>query len=147
MLAQVLRSFRTHVHAALDDLGIYRGQVFLLGVLWEEEGLTQSDLAERTWVQPATVSTTLQRMEQAGLVVRRPDPEDRRATCVYLTERGRALREPVREIWQDVEMKTFAGFSPAERELMRALLARIHQNLSEGDPEGAQKGVSRGVAK
>ncbi|MGC9348509.1 MAG: MarR family transcriptional regulator, partial [Anaerolineae bacterium] len=58
LLALVLRSFRSHVRTALDDLGIYRGQIFILGVLWDEEGVTQSELAERTWVQPATVSTT-----------------------------------------------------------------------------------------
>lgn len=131
LLATVLRSFRGQVRMALDNLGVYRGQVFILGALWEEEGMTQSELAERTWVQPATISTTLRRMEQAGLVVRRSDPEDQRAYRVYLTDRGRALKEPVHQSWLDVEAKTFEGFSAEEYELMRRFLSRILDNLSD----------------
>lgn len=131
LLARTSKLHRGRIHETLESLGLYRGQAFILNVLWQEEGLPQSELASRTWVQPATMTTALQRMEQSGLIVRRPDPEDQRVSRVYLTEAGRALEGPVRASFEAVESTTFAGFSSEERLLMRRLLDRIIDNLSE----------------
>jgi DNA-binding MarR family transcriptional regulator len=129
LLWRVIKLHRSRAHAVLDQLGLYRGQNFVLEVLWEQEGLMQSELAERTLVQPATITTSLQRMEAAGLVERRPDPRDQRVIRVYLTEDGRALAEPVRAAWRQLEQRTFAGFTPEEREELRWYLDRIIENL------------------
>jgi DNA-binding MarR family transcriptional regulator len=129
LMAQVFKRYRSCVHTTLDELGLYRGQAFIMGVLWQEEGLTQSELAERTRVQPATMTTTLQRMEHAGLVERRSDPEDQRLSRVYLTEAGHTLKEPVQRLWQEVEEQTFRGFTVEERLLMRRFLLHIIDNL------------------
>lgn len=129
LLWRLIKLHRGQAHAVLDQLGLYRGQNFVLEVLWEQEGLMQSELAERTLVQPATITTSLQRMEAAGLVERRPDPHDQRVTRVYLTEGGRALQEPVRAAWRQLERRTFAGFTPEEREQLRRYLRHIIENL------------------
>jgi DNA-binding MarR family transcriptional regulator len=131
LMAQVFKRYRGFMHDTLDELGLYRGQAFIMGVLWQEEGLTQSELAERTHVQPATMTTTLQRMESAGLVERRSDPDDQRLSRVYLTEEGHTFKEPVTRLWQAVEDRTFRGFSMEERVLMRRFLFHIIANLDE----------------
>jgi DNA-binding MarR family transcriptional regulator len=137
LLVRVMVLHRGHVHEALERLGLYRGQAFILHVLWDEEGLMQSELAARTWVQPATMTTALQRMEQAGLIERHPDADDQRVSRVYLTEAGKALEGPVKESFQEIEARTFAGFGADERERLRCFLEQIAGNLEEEDDEHA----------
>ena len=58
----------------------------VLCALWQEEGLTQTELAERLAVRPATVTNLLQRLERKGLVRRVPDADDQRVSRVFPTD-------------------------------------------------------------
>lgn len=131
LLWRIIKLHRLHAHAVLEQLGLYRGQHFVLAALWDQEGLTQSELAERTMVRPATMTASLQRMEAAGLVERRSDPHDQRVTRVYLTEAGRALKASVNAAWRALEQRTFSGFTPDEREQLRRFLSHIIANLEQ----------------
>ncbi len=134
LLMQVFKLHRTRIHAVLDVLGLHRGQAFVLGVLGQHDGLSQSRLAEKMLVQPATVTDIVQRMEQAELVVRRTDPLDQRISRVYLTAAGQALEAPLRRVWEDLEAETFRGFSSEERIAMHQFLRRMVDNLADVDP-------------
>jgi len=72
----------------------------------------------------------LQRMEHAGLIERRADPEDARVSLVYLTERGRSLEQPVLNVWKELEAQTVAGLSATEQALLFRLLQQVSANLS-----------------
>jgi DNA-binding MarR family transcriptional regulator len=128
-LVQVSKLHRLHAHAALEEVGVYRGQNFILTALGEEEGLAQSELADRLLVRPPTISNSLERMEAAGWIERRPDPCDRRISRVYLTEAGRALREVVAALWHDLEAQTFAGLTSEQRDSLWQMLHQIRENL------------------
>ena len=129
-LLQVHKAHRARAEAALNKLGLHTGQEMLLLRLWIEEGAPQSQLAASMGVEPPTATKMLQRMEQAGLIERRPDPEDARISRVYLTERGRALEQPVLEVWKDLEAQRVAGLSATEQALLRRLLMQVSANLS-----------------
>lgn len=129
LLGRICRLNRRFMHALWDELGLYRGQPFLLGVLWEQEGITHSELANRMQVSPATVTNMLKRMEKAGFVERRPDAEDQRVSRVYLTGVGREIRGRVDQHWQEVEAQVFGTFSEQELETLRELLTRVQQEL------------------
>ncbi|HLI89121.1 MAG TPA: MarR family transcriptional regulator [Ktedonobacteraceae bacterium] len=129
-LLQIHRAHRARAEAALNKLGLHTGQEMLLLQLWNEEGMTQSQLAACMGVEPPTATKMLQRMENAGLIERRPDPEDARISRVYLTERGRALEQPVLEVWKQLEACTVADLSPTEQALLRRLLMQVSANLS-----------------
>ena len=131
LLVQVCRAHRGCANDALTDIGLYAGQEMFLLHLWEHDGLTQSQLVEHMCVQPATVSKMLDRMEKAGLVMRRPDPEDSRVSRVYSTEQGRILQNAVSDVWGALEERTVAGFSTEERLLLRRLLLQMYENLTE----------------
>ena len=73
---------------------------------------------------------TIQRMERAGFVVRRPDPTDGRASRVYLTEHGRALYGPALQIWHEVMERTVQGMPDVEQALFRRLLQQAVANLT-----------------
>lgn len=130
-LVQVCRAHRKQAAKALERLGLYVGQEMLLMVLWERDGLTQSDFVEALSIEPPTVTKVLARMEKAGWVERRRDPTDARVSRVYLTDRGRALEGPVREVWADLEERTLAGCSPEERMLLRRIFRDMENNLSD----------------
>ncbi len=129
LLGQVCRLEHARSHELLEELGLYRGQHRILRALWKQDGLTQTELSKHSHVRPATMSTTIQRMEAAGLVERRHDAEDQRVSCVYLTEKGRALQEDVEQVWNRIEEETFVDFTPEERMLLRRLFLQMRENL------------------
>lgn len=129
LLNEICKSLHHRVHHRLEELGLYRGQQFMLFALWQEEGLTHSELAEHMRVSPATVSNGVKRMERAGFVERRPDPTDERVSRVYLTEAGRGVRGAVERAWQELEARAFSGFDEGELSSLRQLLHRVLENL------------------
>lgn len=133
LLARVCKAHYLRAGVLLEEIGLYRGQQFVLGVLWSEEGITQSELADRLGVHPATVSNALQRMERAGFVERRPDLEDQRVSRVYLTDAGREIQRPVERIWAELEVETMEGLSEEERDRLEQLLERVYENLEGED--------------
>ena len=129
-LVQLSRAHRNRAEALLSQIGLHVGQEMILFRLWQEEGLAHSQLAELMCVEPPTATKMLQRMEAAGLVVRRPDPEDGRISRVYLTELGKSLEKPVLNAWNSLEEETIRGLTEMEQALLRRLLMQMRANLS-----------------
>ncbi len=124
-LAKVCRAHRGNVGELLAEVGLHVGQEMVLIELWEHDGLRGGELATRLGVEPPTVTKTLRRLENCGLVERRQDPNDARSFRVFLTEKGRALEGPVTRCWERVEEKTLAGLSPEERQVFHTLLTKL----------------------
>lgn len=98
--------------------------------LWQGDGQTQAELAESLAVEPPTITKMLQRMEAAGLVVRKPHPDDRRAQRVLLTARGKRLQQKVDRLWAQLANKSVAGLSDRQQTALRSMLNTITENLS-----------------
>jgi len=130
LLRMICQAQRSQMSDALAEIGVYAGQEMFLWHLWQEEGLTQSQLVERMCVQPPTISKMLDRLEKAGLVERRPDAENGRLSRVYLTEQGNARQRSVRAIWTNMEQRLTQGLSVEERIVLRRLLLQVHENLT-----------------
>ena len=126
-LIQTMRAHHKLAEKLLGELGLHVGQEFVLMQLYAEEGVSQSQLAELMGVEPPTVTKMLNRMHE--FVERRPDPDDARVSRVYLTERGRALEQPVMRAWQTLEAQTVAGLNTTEQVLLRRLLQQIQDSL------------------
>jgi DNA-binding MarR family transcriptional regulator len=129
-LLQILKAHRQLAEESLNKLGVHIGQEMILFQLWIEEGIPQSQLAACMEVEPPTATKMLQRMERTGLIERKPDPEDARVSRVFLTERGRALEQPVLDVWRQLEARTVSGLSLTEQTLLRRLLLQVSTNLS-----------------
>lgn len=117
------------MHEMLDALGLYHGQPPVLFTLWHEDGLTQSELSDRINRSPSTTTKTVQRMEKAGFLERRPDPEDERVSRVYLTQAGRDIKADVEAVWRALGDELFADFTDEEVTTFYALLQRVHRNM------------------
>ncbi len=129
LLAQVSHLHHYRAFSLFESLGLYRGQPPVLRALWEQEGLTHKELADRLRITQATITRMLQRMERAGFVQRRPDETDQRISRVYLTDAGRAVQARVHEVVRQMEDETFAGFSTEERAVLESYLRRVRANL------------------
>jgi DNA-binding MarR family transcriptional regulator len=129
MLSRIGKLHRARAHTLLEELGLYRGQPKVLRALWEQEGLTHSELATILHVQPATITKMIKRMEKAGFVERRKDAKDQRVSRVYLTENGRSVQEAVKQVWRTLEEETFTGFNLEERVLLRRFFLQMRENL------------------
>jgi len=76
----------------LDELGITYPQYLVLHALWEQDGRSVGAIAERLALESSTITPLVKRMEAAGLVERRRNPDDERQVQVFLTAAGHALR-------------------------------------------------------
>jgi DNA-binding MarR family transcriptional regulator len=105
------------------DVGI--GQWAVLLPLWAQDGATQAELARVVAIEPPTMVRTVDRMVRDGLVTRRPDPEDGRLSRIWLTPRGRALRNEL--IPQAVAVNQVIGrrLTAAEASTLRRLLVKL----------------------
>ena len=129
------RSFTQQLEKYLTPYGIALGSWYFLRALWEQDGLTQHDLSMRIGMVDASAVQQLRKMEQAGLIVRRRSPDDRRKLHVYLTKEGRALRYELEPFAYAVNQHGLRGLSEGEIGFLRLVLARIRQNLSSPLPQ------------
>lgn len=129
LLANICHLHRARVQRLFESLGLYQGQPPLLRQLWDQEGLTQTELAARLKIAPATVTKMLQRMEKTGFIRRQPDAEDQRISRVYLTEAGSAIQDQVEDVFRTLESETFANLTLEESLLLRRLFLQIRENL------------------
>ena len=98
----------------------------LLVPLYEEDGLRQGQLAQRARLSKQTLTTMARALEQAGLVERRPDKDDARATRIYLTERAQEFRPVAERIVDELHTLTSQTLQPlALAELTDALQAIV----------------------
>ena len=131
------RLFAKALYRRIGPHGVTRGQFPVLLVLWEEDGWTQSQLAERLAVEQPTMANTLKRMERDGLIERVPDPDDRRQARVRLTRRGRKLEEALTASARKTNAVALEGLSAEETAQLMALARRMVVNL-ENDARGQQ---------
>jgi DNA-binding MarR family transcriptional regulator len=133
LLAQFSQMFRTISDTFADQVDIPRGQAMVLCTIVKQDGLTQSEIAEQLSVQGATVTNMLQRLEEAGLVIRRRDAEDNRLVRVYLTEAGHEKENSLNALFGSLQDVIFKGIAEDERIVLRQQLQQIIQNISIGE--------------
>ncbi|HVU09776.1 MAG TPA: MarR family transcriptional regulator [Phototrophicaceae bacterium] len=129
-LLKLYKGYFYLLNTRLSAFNLYESQDMLLRQLWDEDGLPQAELTRRLGVEAATVSKAVERMENAGFLRRQPDPDDARANRIYLTEQGRGLEQPVKQVWQEIEAQVFAHMTAEERMLLRRLVLQMRENLT-----------------
>jgi DNA-binding MarR family transcriptional regulator len=122
---QVSRRLRDLARQSLEPWEITPAQSRALGVLLRNGPLRLSELADRLRIVPRSTTDVVDALEARGLVERRPDPHDRRATLVGLTEHGVRVGESVRAAREAEAERFFGALSPADR----ADLTRILKTL------------------
>jgi MarR family transcriptional regulator, organic hydroperoxide resistance regulator len=128
-IVKLCKQYFNRLNAVLNPLNLYEGQQNLLLLLWDEDGLPQAEITRRLGIEAASVSKGIERIESAGFIERRPDPDDARMNRIFLTDAGRALEEPVKQAWFGAEEQLLANMTPEERMLLRRLMLQMRENL------------------
>jgi DNA-binding MarR family transcriptional regulator len=97
--------------------------------LWEEDGLSQREIAEKTYKDKPNITRMLDALEQKRLIFRQPDPRDRRKYCIYLTKEGRHLHERLFPLVQNLRQKFTQNLPPGDIEVLKDTLNKIYQNI------------------
>jgi DNA-binding MarR family transcriptional regulator len=122
---------RTVAESAMRRHGLHLGQNLMLAVLWERDGSTPGEVAAALNVTTPTVVKMATRMAATGLLTRRRDDRDNRLVRLWLTDAGRALREPVEAELRSMEEELTADLTATEREHLLRALAKIHRSARE----------------
>jgi DNA-binding MarR family transcriptional regulator len=139
-IGETSRMMRRYYDRRASALGVTTAQWRLLLRLYREPGLKQVELAERMDVEPITACRIVDRLEEAGLVERQRDPDDRRAWRLVVTEKAEPIMTRLRTLAEEMSGEAFAGMCVEDVEAMRGKLSRIRENVSRA--EAAQKGVA-----
>ncbi|MEU5690341.1 MarR family transcriptional regulator [Actinosynnema sp. NPDC020468] len=110
-----------------------RGQIVLTALVSETCRRTQLALGHALGLDKTTLTAELDRLERAGLVVRQPDPNDRRVRLPVITDEGRAVQRAVERLHDEVESRFTQDLTPQEAETLRGLLHRLI--ATEGLPD------------
>ena len=128
---RLVRVFQKAVDKRVQDMGLTTAQFCVLVRLYEQEGITQTELAQRLFIETPTLVRTLDKMESTGLIERRRDPKDRRAYHLYLRPKGLELKEFVEKVGQEVHEIATQGLTAEEFDLLKQALYKIWTNLGE----------------
>lgn len=133
LLVDTARLYRTRIDRVFEQagLGLTAGEARTLAYVNINPALRQTALAVRMNVEPMTLVGFLDRLEAQGLVVREPDPTDRRAKIVRLTDEAAPLLERVVAAAADAREEALAGLSDQERDAFRSALELIRKNLCQ----------------
>lgn len=129
VMQDVARLMRRNFNRRVQDLGLTQAQWQILVRIGHMEGARQSQIADILEMQPISVARMVDRMESAGWVERRPDPQDRRAVNLYLTPKAEPILEEMRARGSQTKALALAGISEQERDTMMTILQKMRDNL------------------
>lgn len=115
--------------SGIDSFNGAQGRI--LYVLWQNDEISISSLSAQTSLANTTLTAMLDRMEGMGLIVRKPDPKDRRNRLIALTEKAKSLQDDYDRISQQMNELYYTGFSEDEILQFESYLQRVLNNLEK----------------
>lgn len=117
------RSFKENGHEiTAEQWGIMRH-------LWEEEGLSQREIGARASKDKPNITRMLDSLEKKRLILRQPDPRDRRKFRVYLTPEGKLLHERLFPLVNSLREQVTRQLSQSEIDFLKEILSKINPNI------------------
>lgn len=128
-LVKATNKFRCQVGRQLKHLGMTSEQWVVLARLWEEDGLNQKELAEKTLKDQANTTRILDKVVKKGWVQRLDAVDDRRAYCIYLTDEGKHVVQTTYPLVAQVKERLAQGLTDEEISTLLTLLDKLSLNM------------------
>ena len=122
--------FQKKLIAKLKGTGLTSGQPKVLDYLKDHDGASQKDIAHGCHIEPGTLTTLLNRMEEIGLVERRMLGGNRRSFYVFMTDLGKSKLKLVTDAFSELEEEAFSDISAEDRENFMDLFQKIYKNTA-----------------
>jgi MarR family transcriptional regulator for hemolysin len=127
-IGETAHALRKAFDRLATGLGVTRAQWKVLFKLTRTPGLRQVELADMLDLEPITLCRIVDRLEEAGLVERGRDPDDRRAWRLHVTAGAQPLIAKLQAVGAELVEHAFAGIDDKDIELTRQVLSRIREN-------------------
>lgn len=143
LLNDVTLLFRKHFDRRATQFGLTRAQWRAIKCLHQREGIRQTELAEFLEMEPIAVGRVIDRLQAAGFVERRADPEDRRCWRLHTMDKAHAVIDDMQDIARGLRGDATRGIKVAQLQQMIAVLERVKQNLQalDGSLDAADDGA------
>ncbi|MBI0539024.1 MarR family transcriptional regulator [Roseomonas sp. KE2513] len=135
LLRYLNRVVQREIATRIQPFGVTLGAWYMLRVVWEEDSLTQRELAQRVGMAEPTAVIALRSMEAQGWIQRLRSETDQRKIHVNLTPTGRDLREALLPVAHDVNRRITRGLTADETTFFRALLKRAADSFAAEQAE------------
>lgn len=120
--------FQKELLSILRDTGLSSGQPKILDYLSSHNGANQKDIAQGCHIEPGTLTTILNRMEEMELVERRMLNGNRRSYHIFMTEKGKKHADLTLKAFAELEAEAFRGITAEEQNEFIRLFHRIYEN-------------------
>ena len=124
------RKSRSFIGKSLEEYNIGQGQFMFLLELYIEDGRNQEELAEVLKIDKGTTARAIRKLEDNGFIIREKDEKDKRSNRVYLTEKGKSIKDNIFFVLDQWDKKMSEQLDKEERELMIKLLKKVCSNIN-----------------
>ena len=109
----------------VSELNLTSVQAMVLGFLTEEDQITSSELGKRTELDSATLTGILDRLEAAGYLERKSNPDDRRSIHIHLTSKGKALGKDATRVLMEANAEFLQVLTEEQKCELRSLIQTL----------------------
>ncbi|MEW6033802.1 MAG: MarR family transcriptional regulator [Chloroflexota bacterium] len=124
-LGRVMRRVQEYYKQRLEPYGLTPAQFFVFNALWSRDGMNLSELADEVSLDNSTLTGIIDRMEKGGFVVRRQDPDNRRATGVFLTPKAREVGPEIMKLADELDAILRRPFSREQMDSFETVLREL----------------------
>lgn len=121
---------KNELHKGLRPFDVTPDQWGLLAQLSEADGISQRELADKAGKDQPTITRILDLLEKKKLILRQPDPSNRRATLVFITKEGKLLTRQMIPVAWSILAEALDGISKEEEDILKSLLNKVFANIN-----------------
>ena len=109
----------------VSELNLTSVQAMVLGFLQEGDQITSSELGKRTELDSATLTGILDRLEAAGFIERKSNPDDRRSICIHLTKKGKAMAQETNRVIAEANKEFLQVLTEAQKRDLHGIITKL----------------------
>lgn len=125
LMARLMTAYRNALEQSMIKIDLHGGQVFVLIELWSGDGIRQVDIARRLGLSAPTVNKMVKGLAEINLIEVTRLEDDGRASRIFLTDKGIAMRKAVSAQWLELEAEYLSGLNETERHILPLLLKKL----------------------
>ena len=129
LMEEVLRRRKQAQRKALQHSSLHISQPAVLIYISKHPGCSQKQIADEAHVTPASVATSLKRLEKNGMIMRREDTADTRCNRVYITAAGERELDYCRNALQSIDEMIVSEMSDTEQNNLRSVMLQMNNRL------------------
>ncbi|MBO3446137.1 MarR family transcriptional regulator [Clostridium sp. CCUG 7971] len=124
-ISQLYRKGNSFISRELCNVGIGSGQFMFLMELYRQDGRSQEELSEVLNIDKGTTARAIKKLEEEGFLLRIKDERDKRAYKLYLTDKGKDVKEDIQDVLMAWENMITSQLNEEEKDTMKLLLKKI----------------------